>query len=248
MASNRGELSVSVPDPNERLNRSILGSNLAVHRAVVRPVTKAYDTVVPKPARDRVTDALKNLDEPRIFANNILQGRLDAAVITFGRFFLNSSIGVGGIFDVATAAKLPKQTGDFGQTLFVWGVPSGSYAVLPVLGPGTPRDHVGRIVDYATDPVSWGIFFAFGTPGRDYAGAGLGVVRGVEETRILDLVEDESLDVYSRLKSLWEQKRAAELREAVGGMGAPALAPIQVAPPPPPAPRGRVARPVPARR
>ena len=85
-----------------------------------------------------------NLKEPRVLANDILQGRFNAAGITIGRIIFNTTFGLGGLFDVASQGGLPQQTGDFGQTLFVWGVPAGTYVVSPYFGPSTQRNSVGR--------------------------------------------------------------------------------------------------------
>jgi phospholipid-binding lipoprotein MlaA len=152
------------------------------------------------------------LNEPRIFANDLLQLRFDAMSKTFARFFVNSTFGAGGLFDVATIGNIPKQTGDFGQTLFVWGVDDGPYLVSPFFGPGTARDTVGLIADQVGDPASWALGEAFGNPAM-LGAAGLDFVTQVDQ---LKQAEDSSIDFYSFLRSSYYQTRRAQLREAAG--------------------------------
>jgi len=109
---------VSPDDPLEPLNRAVFDANTALDEAVIKPVAEGYRKTVPQLLRDRIRSFIDNLTEPRILANDLLQGRGDAAGVTFNRFFLNTTLGVGGLFDPATERGLPKQTGDFGQTLY----------------------------------------------------------------------------------------------------------------------------------
>src|SRR5262249_1043214 len=141
--------------------------------------------VTPGPIHDRLHDLNANLQEPRIFANDILQGRPGAAITTLGRFITNSSIGIGGLFDVAPLGGLPRQSGDFGQTLFVWGVSEGPYVVRPYFGPSTMRDSIGSAVDMVGDPVGWGLSSAFGW------GATLGTAALDASVRLSELKEAE---------------------------------------------------------
>jgi phospholipid-binding lipoprotein MlaA len=121
------DASMPVRDPHEEINRYVMAANLHV----LRPVSEAVKATVPSPVRDRVHDFNSNLKEPRIFVNNILQFRLNAAARTATRFVLNSAFGIGGLFDIANREGLPPESGDFGQTLFVWGVSEGPYVVRP---------------------------------------------------------------------------------------------------------------------
>ena len=136
------DASLPIDDPNEQFNRGVLH----VNQVVLDPPATVIKSV-PGVIRDRFQDLDANLKEPRVFANDVLQGRLNAAGITAGRFIFNSLFGLGGLFDVAAQGGLPQQTGDFGQTLFVWGVPAGSYTVAPYFGPSTQRDGIGGVVD-----------------------------------------------------------------------------------------------------
>ena len=170
-----------------------------------------FVAVVPQFARDRVASGVHNLEEPRIFANDILQGRPQSAAITFGRFALNSTLGLGGLFDIASTTGLPRQTGDFGQTLYTYGFNAGPYIVLPLLGPSTFRDGVGKGVDLGADPSTLGIAHYFGSaPTYGIAGAGyLGDIRQFGD------LEAGSIDLYARLKSTYLQNRAGELGQSI---------------------------------
>src|SRR5271167_4640520 len=134
-ASAPRDASLPINDPNEASNRTIF----SVNQAVLHPPAQAVKALTPGPVHDRLHDLNANLEEPRIFANDILQARFDAAAKTVARFIVNSTIGLAGLFDVASANGLERQSGDFGQTLFVWGVPEGPYVVRPYFGPATTR-------------------------------------------------------------------------------------------------------------
>src|SRR5690606_19074516 len=141
-------------------------------------------------------------------ANNVAQADFERAFVTLARFLMNSTVGALGLFDVATDQGYPRQTGDFGQTLFSWGVPDGPYLVLPLLGPSNPRDAIGYGVDSFADPFSiWAdsTYFdvsRFGARGIDQR------EQVLEE---LDSIERTSLDFYATIRSLWRQKRLEEL-------------------------------------
>jgi phospholipid-binding lipoprotein MlaA len=157
------------------------------------------------------------LKEPRILVNNLLQLRFDAAARTTTRFVVNTTVGVGGLFDVAGRNGIAQQSGDFGQTLFVWGVSEGPYVVWPYLGPSTQRDAVGSVVDMAANPLGWliGTQIALATT-QVAVSAGTTTVDAVDRLGQLKTAEDASLDFYSFVRSSYYQMRRAELREAVG--------------------------------
>ena len=125
-------------DPYESTNRQIFAFDEKLDRNVLLPTAAFYVQVVPGPVRDSVHNFLAKLDDPIIFANDILQGETRRGAQTFGRFVINSTAGVGGLFDVASKAGVPQHGEDFGQTLAVWGIPEGPYLVLPFLGTGSP--------------------------------------------------------------------------------------------------------------
>jgi phospholipid-binding lipoprotein MlaA len=197
-----------INDPLEPMNRSIFDFNMAVDRNAIRPVAEAYRDNIPERVRLAVRNVIDNLKQPVVFGNNVLQGEMTRAGKTAGRFVLNSLMGVGGLFDVATERGYTRQQGDFGQTLFVWGLAEGPYLVLPIFGPSNPRDLTGRVADSFIDP--WGPVadeFVFDasrlvTDGVDERS------RYIEE---LDNIERTSLDFYATIRSLWRQRRTEQL-------------------------------------
>jgi phospholipid-binding lipoprotein MlaA len=202
------DVSLPIYDPNEQFNRGVLHLN----QVVLDPPATVVKSV-PGVIRNRFEDLNANLKEPGVLANDILQGRLNAAGITIARTIINTTFGLGGLFDVAaTAGNLPQQTGDFGQTMFVWGVPAGSYTVTPYFGPSTQRDAIGGIVDTFGDPVGivGGIYF--GWPW----GIGSGAVSAVAHLALWKQAESSSVDFYPFLRSSFYQTRRNQLREAVG--------------------------------
>lgn len=139
-------------DPFEPLNRSVYAFNDGLDRALVRPVARGYKAHVPQPVQTGVSNFVSNAKYPVTLANNLLQGKPGAALNDLARLLLNSSIGLGGLFDVATRAGLERHDEDFGQTLGRWGVPSGPYVVVPFLGPYTVRDGIGSVADDFAEP------------------------------------------------------------------------------------------------
>ncbi|PZO51478.1 MAG: VacJ family lipoprotein [Alphaproteobacteria bacterium] len=142
-------------DPWEGFNRNLFALHEGVDEAVVEPVARGYRAVTPGVFRQGVRNVLRNLRGPVIFANDVLQGEFNRAGTTAGRFVINSTVGVVGVFDPATPMGLERHDEDFGQTLAVWGVDSGPYIFIPLMGPSTVRDTFGRVVDAAFDPLNW---------------------------------------------------------------------------------------------
>jgi phospholipid-binding lipoprotein MlaA len=213
-------------DPLEPMNQVFLQGNLLLYKGIERPVAGVYKMVVPSVVRDRVSAGVDNLEEPRIFINDVLQGRSQSAATTLGRFLLNSTFGIGGLFDWATMSGLPRQSGDFGQTLYVWGVGSGPYVVIPIMGPATIRDGVGKVVDPEINPS----LYAIAHFGGVWPTIGIAGFMAIEQAGGLDDVLAGSLDVYPRLRSIYLQKRASELGEAIGVTINPQTEPAQAAP------------------
>jgi phospholipid-binding lipoprotein MlaA len=212
-------------DPYENTNRAIFDFNQSVDHAVLVPVANAYRAVLPDPIRDSLRDFLQYLNSPIIFANDVLQGQVDLAGQTLGRFIVNTTLGVGGIVDVASKAGIPYHTNDFGITLANWGLASGPYLMLPVLGPSNPRDLFGDVAD------------SFGDPGnivasqhhRIWASIVRGAVDGIDERsrniESLAEIERTSLDFYATVRSLARQRRAAQIRHQKEDI--PNAAPLQ---------------------
>ncbi len=134
-------------DPWEPLNRTIYSFNTNVDKVTLKPIAKGYQKIVPQFARTGVSNFMINLATPRSSVNNFLQGKPRAGFTELGRFILNSTMGIGGLFDLATDAGIERRREDFGQTLAVWGVPSGPYVMLPLLGPASLRDAVAWPVE-----------------------------------------------------------------------------------------------------
>ncbi len=207
------DAALPISDPNETANRQVLAAN----QQILGPVSEAVRATVPGPVHDRLHDLNSNLKEPRILVNNVLQLRFDAAARTTTRFVVNSTVGIGGLFDVAGPTGIAQQSGDFGQTLFVWGVSEGPYVVWPYLGPATGRDAAGSVVDMVANPVGWliGAQVALATT-QVAVTAGTTSLDAVDRLGQLKTAEDASIDFYSFIRSSYYQMRRAELREAIG--------------------------------
>ena len=199
-------------DPLEPMNRKILDFNLFMDRILIKPVAEGYRWVVPEYGRNRLRNFLDNLGEPVIFANDTLQGEFSRAHTTAARFLFNSTFGIGGLWDRASGIGLEKQSGDFGQTLYSWGVPEGFYLVLPVFGPSNPRDAVGMAVDAYMDPFYW-IPRHYGVKNTDlYRWIATGIDERSRNIENFDEIQKNAIDLYAQLRSLWRQHRGAELR------------------------------------
>jgi phospholipid-binding lipoprotein MlaA len=199
-------------DPIEPLNRKTEVFNQFLDRILLTPVAKIYVAVIPEPAREGVRRALDNMKQPVVVINNTLQGRPEGAGIAAERFVVNTTVGLAGFFDVAKKWGLKPQTGDFGQTLYAWGVPQGPYLILPILGPSNPRDAIGMLTDNYIDPFS----YAATAADADDIQVIRFIVGGVDERAQvideLDQLQKNSLDFYAALRSLSQQQRASILR------------------------------------
>src|SRR5665647_608258 len=133
-------------DPLERYNRAMFNFNDGLDKAIIKPVASGYKAVMPEVARTGVTNFFSNLGDIWIGINNILQGKIGAGASDFGRFAINTTAGILGLFDVASNAGLEKHNEDFGQTLGRWGMGSGAYVVLPILGPSNVRDGLSTLI------------------------------------------------------------------------------------------------------
>ena len=143
------------PDPYENINRKTHAFNETLDKYIARPVAKVYTNTVPDPVERGVVNFFSNLDELTNLANSLLQAKFGQAANDTGRFLINSTLGIGGLFDVASRAGLPKGEGeDFGQTLGAWGVGEGPYLMLPLVGPSTLRDAPSKYIDSFANPVS----------------------------------------------------------------------------------------------
>lgn len=144
-----------VNDPFESINRTIAGFNAGVDTFVFRPLAKGYTYITPDFIEKGISNFFANLKYPTVIINQLLQGNMELAVQDTGRFVINTTLGIGGLFDVASAGSdnLQAHNEDFGQTLGAWGFGTGPYFVVPIWGPSTLRDGVGTLVGTTTNPI-----------------------------------------------------------------------------------------------
>jgi phospholipid-binding lipoprotein MlaA len=216
-------------DPFERLNRRIYDSSSGADTRFFLPAAKFYRRLTPGPIGSAIHNVIVNLSEPVVIANDLLQARFKSAGRDLLRLTANSLAGFGGLMDVATPAGLPHNDNDFGVTLGVWGVRPGPYLFLPLLGPSTVRDAIGKGVDIAADPLN---FMRF--PGRLTLQVSTSVV-GALDDRIraqsdMDALLSGAADPYATLRSVYLQSREAQVR---GGGAAPVLPDMDEGPPAP---------------
>ncbi|MCR8724868.1 MlaA family lipoprotein [Frigidibacter sp. ROC022] len=144
-----------IQDPYEAQNRRVHAENTSLDQVLIKPLSGGYGGSTPRPLRQGISHFADNVDTPRMVVNAILQGRGEDAIHNTFRFILNSTIGLAGLFDPATSIGLERRSTDFGETLHVWGVKEGNYVELPVLGPSTERDSVGKVVDSFLNPLGY---------------------------------------------------------------------------------------------
>ena len=197
-------------DPLEASNRAVFEFNDAVDRAVLKPVAEAYSFVVPQPVRTCVNNIFLNLGEAWSWFNSSLQGRQVDALNTFGRFLLNSTMGLGGCLDLASQTGAKRIPNDFGVTLGVWGLNSGSYIVLPIIGASTLRDGAGRAVDIYVNQFGYGsLIHDIGVRNSIY---GLEVVERREALlEITNTIDRTALDRYSFIRDAYLKRRQAQV-------------------------------------
>jgi len=212
-------------DPLEPVNRTIFDVNDFLDRLLFRPVAELYRWTIPPGLRDRIAGIVTNMKEPVILANNLLQGEITRAGYTAERFALNTTIGIGGMWDVAGMWRgVYQQTGDFGQTLYAWGFGPGPYIVIPFYGPSNIRDGIGLGVDGVMSP--WPYVVAASGAGHviqnEYwiaSYAGDGIVRREQNIEALDALRSGSLDFYAQMRSVYRQYRDKQLgNESTEGM------------------------------
>ena len=209
-------------DPFEPTNRVFYRVNNTLDQNLLRPVAVAYRDTVPDPVRTHLHDVLSNLGNPAQLANDMLEGKPRKAGNTFMRLLINTTVGVGGVFDVASSLGYPDHDNDFGLTLALWGVPSGPFLFLPVLGPNDFRDAIGYGANSALDPFTWVSFGGSATFGWARFGAGAVVSRSqvLQET---DSIQKTALDPYATYRSLYQQHRQSAVE--LGRKDLPATVP-----------------------
>ena len=212
-------------DPFEDFNRAVLDFNEVVDSVILLPLAKIYRAILPQPIRDTFRNFMRNLNAPLVLANDILQGEGERAGTTLNRFLVNTTLGAGGLFDVAASMGLPHHDEDFGQTLGVWGAGEGVYIVLPIIGPSTVRDTLGKVGDTFINPLNYvaaagddteKIFFGHRYDLADlFFGARLLEVVDIRERLIepIELLRKDplALDYYALIRSIYLQRRKKEI-------------------------------------
>ena len=223
-----------INDPAEPTNRAVFEVNLALDKAILRPIAFLYKEYLPDFVQSSINSLLNNLRSPIIFFNDVLQGEFKRAGTTVLRFVINSTIGLGGLRDQAAEWDIDFHNEDFGQTLAVWGIPEGPYVMLPILGPSNPRDAIGLAVDYLLDPLN---LWLANTDREEFIFARTGLravdLRARHYDALQDL-EESSLDYYAAIRSLYRQRRADEITQGKGSanMPAPGLSTDPISPAP----------------
>jgi phospholipid-binding lipoprotein MlaA len=211
----------SIADPIQPVNRKVFWFNHQLYRYILKPVSRAYDTVLPQPVRTGIYNVFDNLEYPDRLVNNLLQARFDRAGQETGKFVVNTVAGVGGIFKVSD--RIPALSGvprtDTGLTFAQWGIQPGVYIVWPVIGPKSLRDTVGFAGDYALSPLTWS-FYVF--PGAAWTVA----FTAPDSTRTLngrmsayDAATEHSIDPYLALRSSYIQNRQQAAKRKEAGKG-----------------------------
>ena len=216
-------------DPWEPLNTKVFEFNRQLDRFILKPVAKGYNFIMPDLVQVGISNIFTNLGFAPRFLNNVFQGKVKGAGIEVGRFLLNSTVGIGGFFDLATDIDLVTPEEDFGQTLGFYGVKPGPYLVLPLLPPFNVRDFTGFIGDIALNPINWlfapiievdGVPSVIAHKNRDTStivqlGSRSGNILN-ERSRNLEKfqgVEEATLDLYSAVRNAYGQKRAKAIKE-----------------------------------
>ena len=212
-------------DPWEPFNRRVHTFNGAVDRAVAKPLARAYVAAVPRPIRTGVNNFFDNLGQPVTLVNSLLQGNPRGAANALGRFLLNSTVGIGGLFDMASKAKMPDRGEDFGQTMAVWGWQRSRYIEVPFLGPRTVRDMIGLAADTPLRPIRYleddkTRVFLQGLQAADLR---------AQLLSIEGLMSQGAVDEYTLFRDMWLQRRNYQINQA--GRNKDASAPDETLPP-----------------
>jgi phospholipid-binding lipoprotein MlaA len=196
-------------DPLERMNRATYRFNNGIDRAVLRPVARGYRDHVPHVVQEGIDNFLDNLAFTTTIVNDLLQLKIKDTLVDLGRFTVNTTLGIGGLFDPASRFGIPRNDEDFGQTLGRWGVPSGPYLVIPFLGPSSLRDAPSLYVDAQTDlrlaldldsTTEWGL-------------AGISLINRRAELLPFDSSFDSAYDRYALIRNAWTQRRQYQVKD-----------------------------------
>ncbi|PID33580.1 MAG: ABC transporter [Thiotrichales bacterium] len=198
-------------DGLESYNRSMYSINKTVDKYTLKPITKVYRAITPDPVEKGVGNFFNNIGEVGTFANSLLQGKIDNAILSSSRFVWNTTVGLGGIFDVATAMNIKANKEDFGQTLQTWGVPAGPYVVLPFFGPSTLTDSVGLVGDTFLSPIN-----RYKWHSNRLRNSVIGLYYVDRRSRLFKaekMLNSASVDEYSFVKNTYLQHRQALVKD-----------------------------------
>lgn len=190
-------------DPFEPINRGIYQFNERIDKAILKPAAEIYRAVLPQFVRSSVSNFFSNINDLLVALNNLLQGKFTTAYADFGRVAINSTLGVLGLFDVASEAGIEKHDEDFGQTLGYWGVGDGPFIMLPIFGPSNGRDVVGRVVDFQLDPIT----YVDPSRSRNQLWGTRIVNRRTELLDATTILETAALDPYEFVRDAYLQRR-----------------------------------------
>lgn len=200
-----------VNDPLEPLNRGIFNLNEGIDILIINPVAQIYKGVFPQPVRSSIGNFLRNLNTPVTIVNELLQGNPEGAKIATQRFMVNTTIGLGGVFDVATHEGLVHKREDWGQTFAIWGMGEGPYLVLPLIGPSNLRDTLGFAVNMVTEPVNIIARNADIENVSLYRSIAEGINTRVVVDQAITDTRENSLDPYATFRSAYRQARRAAI-------------------------------------
>jgi len=209
-ACGKAEVARGINDPYEAHNRAVHETNKKIDRTILRPLTGGTGGVVPKPVMQGISNFAGNVSLPQSFVNDVLQANVDDAAHNFTRFLINTTFGIGGLFDPATAWGLAARDSDFGETLHVWGMAEGHYVELPLLGPSTKRDTLGKVVDIFTNPLR----YILPTPEKYAVPASSVMARIADRGSYGDTIDSilyDSADSYSQTRLLYLESRRYQL-------------------------------------
>jgi len=199
-----------VNDPAEGVNRAVHGFNRGLDAVVLRPASKAYVAVLPRPVQSGIGNLADTLAQPGYMANHLLQGKFDKAALNLTRFSVIATFGLVGLLDTAGAMGIDEETTDFGETLHIWGAGEGAYVELPVFGPSTVRDAVGRVVDLGTNPLKNAL-----PPAEREISTAISVAERLGKRgrfgNTIDSVLYDSADSYAQSRLIYLQNRRFEL-------------------------------------
>ncbi len=197
-------------DPHERFNRAMFGFNDVIDRVVMVPVATFYNKIIPKPLNAGIHNFYNNIGELPVIANDILQAHFYQMTNDVWRLGVNTTVGIGGLFDVATRMQLPYYTNDFGLTLNRWGYKKTTYLVLPLFGPYTVRDSIGIPVDYYGFAI-YPYIYPWATRTAIY---GVGVIdKRAQLLKFQGIMEEAAVDKYAFVRSAYMQRRAYQISE-----------------------------------